>query len=135
MKLEVGNNYFLIILTGKLFLKKKINGQDQKNKSYGVVQPESFCFKNQQCKNCKYQQRDHFLYHFELYQAKKSAIFSEANLIGWHLKKYSKGAMIQLIKTIDIRPIWLNYFHSENLRWPYQAVTINRLLEMRSMMV
>lgn len=44
----------------------------------------------------------------------------------WNI--YSNSAMPQLISIMDTSPSLLNHFHSENLRWPYQAMIIKELL-------
>src|SRR5690606_33265157 len=50
-------------------------------------------------------------------------------------KMYSKRAMPQLIRMMEISPNLLNHFHSWNFKWPYQASTIKELLRINSPMV
>src|SRR5690606_41505570 len=50
----------------------------------------------------------------------------------WNI--YSNKAIPQLINMIEIKPSIWDQFHSENFKWPYQAMTINELLKTNSKM-
>ena len=78
------------LYAGQLFLKDKIDSQDQKAKGDKVISPQCFIFKDQQCKNGKNYECDNLLYDLELKEAEWAAIAIKAYPIGRYLKSIFK---------------------------------------------
>jgi hypothetical protein len=78
--------FFLQTFNLWLFPEDKINRQDQKDKSYQVIPPKRFVFKDQQGENGENNQCDHLLNYFQFDQAKRSAITPESDPVGRDLK-------------------------------------------------
>lgn len=55
-----------------------------------MIHPESFRFKNEQCKNSEYNKCDNFLNYFELDKGERAAIFTKTDSVGRHLKHVFK---------------------------------------------
>lgn len=66
----------------RLFLENKIDSQHQKCETDQMVRPETFIFKNQNCKKGKNNERNYFLNDFELPESKRAAISHKSDFVG-----------------------------------------------------
>ena len=78
------------MLAAGLFLKDKVDRQDQEHEAYQMIHLEGFLLEEDRGKEDKYQQGNHFLYHFQLNQRKGSPVAFKTNTVGRHLQAVFK---------------------------------------------